>query len=194
MKRLGWLLLIVGCASAARETTLTRANIGTKYARQIGYFAACGTKCLEEETDGGIRHDVIVDEISLAKVDPNETCFDVTIRSEESKDEPFAMIDAQCSIDGAKQPTAIETEVVSVYDHNYVGQQNVAVVEGVAASQYIGMSMSKPAEKVFRVIERHGAICCGRPATKSASLEFRNKHYDFGASKGRLQMRWTITN
>ncbi|HUS31554.1 MAG TPA: hypothetical protein VMZ53_23775 [Kofleriaceae bacterium] len=194
MKRLWWTLVIVGCASASRETTMPRANIGTKYARQTGYFASCGARCDEETTSGGIRHDSILDEVTLAKVDAQETCFDVTIRAEESKDEPFSEIHPQCSIDGGSQQSAIESELVSVFDYNYTGQQNVAVVEGVAASQYLGMAVSKPADMVFRVIERKGMICCGRPASTSAALEFRNAHYDYGASKGRLQMRWKLTN
>lgn len=189
------LLLVVGaCASAVRETTLSHANVGSKYARQTGYFAACGAKCIEEETEGGIRHDAILDEIVLAKIDPQETCFDVTLRTEEGHDEPLTELSASCEIDGAGQQAAIENELVSVFDHAYTGQQNVAVVEGVAASQYLGMSVSKPAEMTFRVIERRGSVCCPRPAAKQAALRFRNKHFDYGASKGRLEMVWNLSN
>jgi hypothetical protein len=180
------------CASSARETTLARANVGTKYARQTGYFASCGTRCDEERTHGGIRHDAILDEISLASVTPQETCFDVQLRSEESKDEPLTEVHAECSIDGASQQVAIESETVSVHDYDYVGQQEVAVVEGVAASQYIGMAVSKPTDKVFRVIERRGQLCCPAAATRSATLRFHNPHYDFGMSKGRLEMTWHL--
>jgi hypothetical protein len=194
MKHMCWIVMLLGCASTARETTLSRANVGTKYARQTAYFASCGTRCDEEQTRGGIRHDAILDEIVLAKVDAGETCFDVTIRSEESKDEPLAVLGAQCTIDGGAQASVIESEAVSVFDHAYTGQQNVAVVEGVAASQYIGMAISKPTDLVFRVIERRGRVCCGRGAAQSASLEFHNKHYDYGVSKGRLQMRWQLAN
>ncbi len=190
-----WFLFIalVGCASAVRETTLSKANVGSKYARQTGYFAACGTKCIDEETRGGIRHDAILDEISLAKIAANETCFDVQLRTEESKDEPFTELQAECEIDGASVATAVESEVVSVWDHAYTGQQNVAVVEGVAASQYIGMAISKPTELVFRVIDRKGTLCCPKAASSSACLRFRNTHFDYGASKGRLEMVWKLS-
>jgi hypothetical protein len=194
MKRALFLLLIAACASSVRNATLSRANIGSKYARQTGYFAACGARCDEETTRGGIRHDAILDEIVLAKVDDRETCFDVVVRTEEGKDEPLTELEAQCEIDGSSNANAIESEVVSVFDHNYTGQQNVAVVEGVAASEYVGLAMSRPAEMVFRVIERRGQICCARPATAGAALKFRNKHFDYGASKGRLEMRWKLTN
>jgi hypothetical protein len=187
------LLVVCACASSVRETSLSRANVGSKYARQTGYFAACGTKCLDEETEGGIRHDAILDEIVLAKIDPQETCFDVTLRTEEGHDEPFTELSASCEIDGDSQPAAIENELVSVYDHAYSGQQNVAVVQGVAASQYIGMAVSRPAEMTFRVIERRGNVCCAKPASKRAALKFRNKHFDYGASKGRLEMVWKLT-
>lgn len=194
MKRAFLLLVIAACASSVRNANLSRANIGSKYARQTGYFAACGARCDEETTRGGIRHDAILDEIVLSKVDDRETCFDVVVRTEEGKDEPLSELEAQCEIDGSSNANAIESEVVSVFDHNYTGQQNVAVVEGVAASEYVGLAMSRPAEMVFRVIERHGQICCARPATASAALRFRNKHFDYGASKGRLEMRWKLTN
>jgi hypothetical protein len=188
------LLIVGGCASAVRETNLSRANVGSKYARQTGYFAACGARCDEEETEGGIRHDAILDEIVLAKIDPQETCFDVTLRTHESEDEPFTELSPSCEIDGGDQQAAVENELVSVFDHGYSGQQNVAVVEGVAASQYIGMTVTKPAEMTFRVIERRGSVCCPKPATKQAALKFRNKHFDYGASKGRLEMVWNLTN
>jgi hypothetical protein len=194
MKRVLLLVVVAACASSVRNATLSRTNIGSKYARQTGYFAACGARCDEETTRGGIRHDAILDEIVLAKVDQQETCFDVVLRTEESKDEPLTELDAQCEIDGATNASAIEAELVSVFDHNYTGQQNVAVVEGVAASQYVGLAMSRPADMVFRVIERRGQICCARPASASASLRFRNKHFDYGASKGRLEMVWKLTN
>ena len=194
MRQVLLLWIVGGCASAVRETNLSRANVGSKYARQTGYFAACGAKCIEEETEGGIRHDAILDEIVLAKIDPQETCFDVTLRTHESDDEPLTELSASCEIDGADQQAAIEDELVSVFDHAYTGQQNVAVLEGVAASQYIGMAVSKPAEMTFRVIERRGSVCCPRPAAKQAALKFRNKHFDYGASKGRLEMVWNLTN
>lgn len=197
MKRVALLVIaivIAACASSVRHASLSRANIGSKYARQAGYFASCGTRCDEEQTRGGIRHDAILDEVALAKVDDHETCFDVVVRSEESKDEPFSELTPLCEIDGSNPATAIEAELVSVFDHNYQGQQNVAVVEGVAASEYVGLAMSRPAEMVFRVIERRGQICCARPAATSAALRFRNKHFDYGASKGRLEMRWQLTN
>lgn len=191
-----WFLLVavvVGCASSVRETTLAKANVGTKYARQTGYFASCGTRCDEEQTRGGIRHDAILDEISLAKIDAGETCFDVQLRTEESADEPFTELQAECEIDGSSVAVAVENEVVAVWDHAYTGQQNVAVVEGVAASQYIGMSLSRPAEMVFRVIDRKGTLCCPRSAASSARLRFRNTHFDYGASKGRLEMVWKLS-
>jgi hypothetical protein len=194
MKRVLLLVAVAACASSVRQATLSRTNIGSKYARQTGYFAACGARCDEETTRGGIRHDAILDEIVLAKVDQQETCFDVVLRTEESKDEPLTELGAECEIDGSTNPNAIEAELVSVFDHNYTGQQNVAVVEGIAASQYVGLAMSRPADMVFRVIERRGQICCARAAGTSAALRFRNKHFDYGASKGRLEMRWKLTN
>lgn len=154
----------------------------------------CGAKCIEEETRGGIRHDAIIDEVLLAKIDPQQTCFDVRIRTEESKDEPFTELGAECVIDDVAAPLAVESEVVGVYDYAYRGQEAVAVVEGVAASSYLGMQVTAPADKVFRVIDRSGVICCGRSAARAAGLRFRNKHFDIGVSKGRLAMTWRLAN
>ena len=194
--RISWLMIVVvfGCASSTRQTTLAKANVGSKYARQTGYFASCGTRCDEEQTRGGIRHDAILDEVVLAKINEHETCFDIELRTEESKDEPFTELAAECEIDGVTQSTAIESEVVSIHDHDYTGQRDVVVVEGVAVSQYVGMAISKPTELVFRVIDRRGAVCCPKGATSSARLRFRNKHFDYGVSKGKLDMAWKLSS
>jgi len=192
--RITLLLVLVACASSVKTTTLTRANIGTKYARQTAYFAACAFECEQEETRGGIRHDVIIDEAVFVKADPSETCFDVTLRTEESKDEPLTELSASCEIDGKGTPAVIESEVISVRDYGYQGQQSVAVVEGVAATEYIGMAISRPAEKTFRVIERQGQVCCGRPVQRTAAVKFRNPHHDYNGTKGRLELVWTLGN
>src|SRR2546425_239657 len=76
----------------------------------------------------------------------------------------------------------------------YTGQQDVAVVEGVAAAQYVGMAVSKPTDLVFRVIDRRGMVCCARPAIGSARIELRNKHLDYRSTKGRLEMVWKLTD
>lgn len=188
-----WIAVLgVGCASSVRETSLSRAQIGSKYARQTGYFAACGTTCIEEKTRGGIRHDAILDEITLARVTPQETCFDVIVRTDESNDEPLTELGASCGIDGRTQRAVIEDERVSVVDYAYVGMRQTAVVEGVMATEYVGMALSQPADKVFRVIERRGQVCCGLPAANRASLTLANKHFDVGVSKARLDMRWQL--
>jgi hypothetical protein len=188
------IMLGVGCASSLRETSLSRGNVGTKYARQTGYFAACGTMCSEEETRGGIRHDVILDEIMLAQISNSETCFDVMLRTEEGRDEPFTELSASCVIDGKTHRPAVESELVSVYDYAYVGMSQVAVLEGIAAQTYVGMALSQPTDKVFRVIARQGRMCCPQPAAGSALIALGNRQFDFGASKGKLEMRWSLSN
>lgn len=190
-----WITVLgLGCASSLRETELSRAQIGSKYARQTGYFNACGAKCIEEETAGGIRHDAILDEVVLARIDTQETCFDVVIRTAEGRDEPLTELSASCNIDGASKRGVFVDEMVSVYDHAYVGMSQTAVVEGVAATQYMGMSVEQPTDKIFRVIQRRGTLCCGKPAATQATLSIHNRRHDYGQSKGKLEMRWKLSN
>jgi hypothetical protein len=193
MRAIWFIALGMGCASTLKSTEISRANVGTKYARQTGYFASCGSTCFEEETRGGIRHDALLDEVMLARVDPTETCFDVVLRTEESKDEPFSELTASCGIDGGDQRAVFVDEQVSVYDHAYVGMSETAVVEGVTATDYLGLSLSQPTDKVFRVIERRGTMCCARATGSSARVELRNRQFDFGMSKGKLEMVWKLS-
>jgi len=47
---------------------------------------------------------------------------------------------------GVETRGVIESELVTVYDYTFTGQREVASIEGVAASEYVGMSISAPAE------------------------------------------------
>ena len=60
---------------------------------------------------------------------------------------------------GKERKAVVENEVVSVLDYNYLGRVETVSVEGVAASSYLGMTVTEPAEKIFRVVERRGTVC-----------------------------------
>lgn len=194
MKPLIGSLMIAGCAHAVvPEASIPRTAIGTPYAHQVGYFAACASSCAEEQTNGGIRHDVILDEATLAKSTAMETCFDVIVRTHEPDDEPLPMLQFGANVDGTDVRGIVTSERVSVLDYPYTGMRPVAVVEAVAASEYIGMSVSQPTDLVFRVIERHGALCFPKAVASSVRLHLRNRQLDFGMTEGRLDMVWKLS-
>src|SRR5262245_9818119 len=85
------LIFALGCAHTV-STSLQRDQVGTKYARISGYMAtrsAAPGGASTEETPGSIRHDVILDEATLATIDPRETCVDLIVRTASGHDEPL---------------------------------------------------------------------------------------------------------
>ncbi len=155
-------LTVAGCARTRVETTIRPDLVGTKYARVTGYMAtraAAPGGRHTEETPGDIRHDVIRDEATLARVTPTETCADVVIRTARVHDEPLEQLAPTFEVDGKEMKAIVENELVSVYDYTFMGEQQTLGIEGVAASQYLGLSITEPAEKLFRVVERRGSIC-----------------------------------
>ena len=120
------LIVIAACASSVRNATLSRSNIGSKYARQTGYFAACGARCDEETTRGGIRHDAILDEIVLAKVDDRASSADGLVAASATYD-----------LDGDRQN---ETLVEITDERGATGNQSfVLYLSGAGCTRFAGM-------------------------------------------------------
>jgi hypothetical protein len=183
-------VIVAGCASQTHRASLPRSAIGTKYARQTGYFAACGTYCKEEETTARIQHDVIRDEATLVSAGPEETCVELVVRTESGVDEPFDQLGPAFTVDGKERRAVVDNEVISVIDYAYTGQVQTVQVEGVAAGSFVGMALSEQREMTFRVIERRGKLCAAGGASRTVSLSMRNPHLDVGMSKGRLDFDW----
>src|SRR5688572_7148546 len=155
-------LLGAGCAAHTVSTSLPANQIGTKYARISGYMATRGAAPGGKHTEltpGSIRHDVVLDEAVLAKVDAGETCVDLVLRTASAHDEPIDQYSPKFEIDGRETRAVIESEVVSVYDYNFTGQREVASIQGVTANDFLAMSVSAPSEEIFRVIERRARVC-----------------------------------
>jgi len=163
---------------ATVSRTIRAEWIGSPKARLTVYMRSADQ---EEDTQGGIRHDVIRDEATLAKLDDAESCFDLVIRTSATYDEPFDQLDPSC---GSTQ-AVVESEKVSVYDYNFSGERQKLGVNGVAADVFVGLSITEPAEMIFRVIERSGRVCCIRePGDKDVRLQltsdrmlYRNASY-----------------
>lgn len=185
----------VGCAHTV-STSLTRAQVGTKYARMSGYLAtrsAAPGGAHTETTPGAIRHDVILDEATLAKIDGSETCVDLVLRTDSAHDEPLDQYKPSFEIDGKELRGVIENELVSVYDYAFTGVRQVASVEGVAANTYIGMSLTQPEEKIFRVIERRGTICAGRGGNvREVKLDVTHPSWDVADYNYHLDFVWKV--
>ena len=189
-------LFLAGCAAHTVSTNIRRDQIGSKYARISGYMATRGAAPggkHTEETPGSIRHDSILDEAILAKVDAQETCVDLVLRTASGRDEPIDQYQPSFEIDGKKTRGVIENEVVSVYDYNFTGMRETAAIEGVAANQFIGMSLQQPTEQVFRVIERRARVCGGLGGkVRQVKLDVTHPSWDVADYNYHLDFDWKL--
>jgi hypothetical protein len=197
LKRLALVVVVAACSRTKVETTIRPDLIGSKYARITGYMAtrevAPGGRHTED-VPGDIRHDVIRDEATLARVTPTETCVDVVIRTARVHDEPLEQLAPTFEIDGHEAKAIVENELVSVYDYNFMGQVQTLGIEGVAASQYIGMSVTEPAEQVFRVVERRGTICVPQGGqVRQVDLDLTHPYWTVADYNYHLVFSWKIS-
>lgn len=187
--------LSVGCAGPKVSRTIGANHVGTKYARLTGYFAtakAAPGGRHEEGVPGQLQHDIILDEATLAKLGPAESCFDVVVRTESRYDEPLEQLSPSCSVAGHDGPVVVEDEKVTVIDYSYQGMQRVVRAEGVAASQYLGLSIEKPAEKVFRVVVRRAAVCCAAGGSGTVALALDNSRREIADWDYKLAFEWNV--
>lgn len=188
-------VLVAGCARTRVETTIRPDLVGTKYARITGYMATRGIAPggrHTEETPGDVRHDAIRDEATLARMTPTETCVDVVIRTAKTHDEPLEQLAPTFELDGKTTKAVIEDEVVTVLDYTFVGQVQKVGIDGVAASQYIGMSITEPGEKVFRVVERRGLVCAPVGNARAVALELTHPYWDVASYHYHLVFSWKL--
>ncbi|MBT8495348.1 MAG: hypothetical protein KJO07_20035 [Deltaproteobacteria bacterium] len=183
-----WILVLAALALACGSTVsraIPRAWIGTPKARLTTYLKAVDNV---EDTPGSIRHDVIRDEAVLAKLGGGEVCFDVVVRTSSQYDEPFDQLEPTCGSEKA----ATESELVSVFDYTYTGQVEKLNVQGVAASEFVGLSISEPAEQIFRVIERKGRLCCVAPQGNEVELELTSPRMTYNNMSYSQTFQWEI--
>ncbi len=191
---IGVLVATAACSRTRVEGTLRPDLVGSKYARLTGYMATRGAAPggrHTEEVPGAIEHDVIRDEATLARVAPSETCVDLVVRTTSQYDEPFDQLSPLMEIDGKEHRAVVESEHVSVYDYSYEGQREIIGVEGVTATDFIGASVSAPAEQVFRVVERRGLVCVPASGTR-IELEVTNPSWDVSEYSYHLVFAWTL--
>ena len=187
-------LLAAACAAHSVSTTISRQHIGTKYARISGYFATRGAApggSHKESTPGSIRHEVVLDEATLSLSTPAESCFDVVVRMGSAHDEPLQQLQPTCNVGGGDIRAVVDSERVSIYDYSYTGTRNVVEIQGVAASEFFGLSISEPTEKVFRVIERQARLCCPVGGNK-ISLDLTHPDWDVADYNYHLVFKWTL--
>ena len=167
------------------ERTIPRDKVGTKYARLSGYFGTSGAAPggrHEEGTPGQIRHERIRDEATLMRMDAGETCFAVIIRTESQHDEPLEQLAPTCKTDGGNSGAIVENERLRVVDYGYQGMAPVVQAEGVAAESYMGMAISKPADKIFRAVA----------GTRKAELHMINERWTSYTSPNRIEFVWNL--
>jgi hypothetical protein len=189
-------VLIPACIKVV-DTTIARAHIGTRYARLTGYFgtrAAAPGGRHEEVTPADIRHDALLDEATLVALSATESCFDVVVRTDSGHDEPLEQLAPRCELDDGERGElrgVVDRESVAVHDHSFVGQREVVAIEGIAASSYLGMSVSQPEERVFRVIERRGRVCCPGGG-RQVALNLTSPSWDVADYHYQVQFAWTV--
>jgi hypothetical protein len=187
--------LAAACAGPKVSRGITAAQIGTKYARLTGYFAtakAAPGGRHEEGVPGHLQHDIILDQATLMKRVAAETCIAVVVRTESQHDEPLEQLSPSCSVGGNGAATVVEDEVIRVVDYTYQGMQPVVQAEGVAAAQYAALSVSQPAEKTFRVVERTATICCGAGRAGTVALTLDNSRREVADYNYKLTFEWTV--
>lgn len=189
------LLALAACAGPKVSRTISPQQVGSKYALLSGYFAtgkAAPGGRQEEGTPGNIQHSVVLDEAMLTSVSAVETCFDVSVRTESGYDEPLAQLAPKCTLGGAGAEAIVQDERVSVAEYSYVGMAPVFLVEGVAADQYLGLGLSQPTDKAFRVVTRQGRACCGLPPANNILLELVNSRRHASSYKYKLAFEWHL--
>lgn len=187
--------LALSCGGPKISRSIPRDQVGTKYARLTGYFGTSGAAPggrAEEETPGQIRHEVIRDEATLAHARPSETCFDVAVSTESAYDEPLEQLAPSCELDGSEHSAIVENERVTVADYTFQGMREVVHAEGVAANQFLGLSIARPADKIFRVVTREGRICCAAGGASKVMLALDNQRRELASYNYKLSFEWTL--
>ena len=86
----------------------------------------------------------------------------------------------------------VSDETVSVLDYTYVGSVEKVTVQGVAASAFLGLSITEPGERVFRVIERKARVCCAVPTQKSVTLTVASKRMTYNSVSYSEKFGWQL--
>jgi hypothetical protein len=193
-RRMLALVVLAACAGPKVSRSITSAQVGTKYARLTGYFAtakAAPGGRHEEGVPGHLQHDIVLDEATLMSQAPAETCIAVVVRTESQHDEPLEQLSPGCEINGSDTAAVVEDEVVRVVDYGYQGMAPVVQAEGIAGSAFAALSVSAPAERSFRVVERSARICCGAGGGE-VSLKLDNSRREVADYNYTLTFVWTV--
>lgn len=184
-----WVLVafIAGCGATVSRS-IKREWLGGHRAKLATYMKSFDQT---EGTEGGIRHDVVRDEATLVKLQDGEACFVVVLRTAAEFDEPIDQLSPECA---DSEALLTEEASVSVVDYPYEGEREVFRVDAVAASKFLGLSLKEPAERVFRVIERRGQLCCeARPGGKVA-LSFTSRRMQYNNTSFGQTFQWDVAD
>jgi hypothetical protein len=105
-----------------------------------------------EDVPGSIRHDAILDEAKFAVAARDQTCVELTIRTEVDHDEPLSQYNTTFAINGREMRSVFDNERVTVVDYTFEGMRTVVSAEGIAANEYIGLNLERPATRIFRLL------------------------------------------
>jgi len=174
------LLLAAGCAHPA---LVPRGWIGTPSARQVGYLHLANWT---EQTPGGVAHDAVLDEATLASLGDGVACVDLVERTGVDYDEPIAEMAPVCKT-GVHQRGAVTDEKITVRDYDFVTNEVVARIRDVTPFGFQSVRLEQPTSEIFRVIERRARLCCPLAGSSRVDVVVKNPRLrvnDVGASFG----------
>src|SRR5690606_24431177 len=110
-------------------------------------------------TPGGVPNDALLDEMTLTRVSDSEFCGEVVLRTWENDDQPLSQLDVACSAVGGP-PGTFGREEIRHLEHDFTGRATVLAAEARGPQGARSLEITRPADVVFRVVERRADLCC----------------------------------
>ncbi len=118
----------------------------------VNYMGWNGTT-YETNTPGSIPQTAIQDECKLLKIEGNKVTCELLLRSHTNIDQDFTRY--MVKLNGKTIAPIIQGQSMEVRDYTYTGSYTVAAVHtSNSDGRSFDMDISKPADMIFRVIER----------------------------------------
>ena len=194
------LLIVLGCSSLVFATAhcggsagriVPAASLGSERAK-LGMYMGCFDH--EEQVPEGVRHDAVRDEAVLVKSRDGETCFHVLERTAQDDDEPLDALRPLCRIEGHKADGVVANETIATQEYPYTARTERVSARGYSpvSGRAFNFSLQGPPEqRVFRVVERSGDVCCPG-AGRRIELRLRSSRMQFNNASYGQRFAWTV--
>lgn len=161
-------LLFTACGYRSREQVVTAADLRAPERTRITNYMSAPLRfgSPSEQAPAAVSRAVLADEARIARVEGDQVCFDVVLRSAVDLDTPLS--EMRLLVD--EQAARVGDEVVTVRDYPYSGERDVLVAEHVSGNAFGSLRLTEPVQNVFRVIERRAQVCRTRAAPGPGEL------------------------